>query len=104
MLNTITIQGRLTRDPELRYTDSQKPVCNFTLAVDRDREAPCDFIDVVAWNAIADFVNKYFRKGQMMLVTGRLQTRKWEGRDGDKHTAYEVVADRVYFGEAKRDG
>lgn len=103
MLNSITLQGRLTRDPELRYTESQKPVCNFTLAVDRDREAPCDFIDVVAWNATADFVNKYFRKGQMMLVTGRLQTRKWEGRDGDKHTAYEVVADRVYFGEAKRD-
>ena len=103
MLNTITIQGRLTRDPELRYTESQKPVCNFTLAVDRDREAPCDFIDVVAWNAAADFVNKYFRKGQMMLVIGRLQTRKWEGRDGEKHTAYEIVADRVYFGEAKRD-
>lgn len=103
MLNNITIMGRLARDPELRHTDSQKSVCNFTLAVDRDREAPCDFIDVVAWNSTADFVNKYFRKGQIMLVTGRLQTRKWEGRDGDKHTAYEVVADRVYFGEAKRD-
>ena len=104
MLNKVILMGRLTRDPELRRTQSSIPVVSFTLAVDRDREAPCDFIDVVAWNATADFVNKYFRKGQMMLVTGRLQTRKWEGRDGDKHTAYEVVADRVYFGEAKRDG
>lgn len=103
MLNNITIMGRLTRDPELRHTESQKSVCNFTLAVDRDREGPCDFIDIVAWNATADFVNKYFRKGQMALITGRLQTRKWEDHDGGKRTAYEVVADRVYFGEAKRD-
>ena len=109
MLNKIMLMGRLTRDPELRHTQSGVAVASFTLAVDRDfkdrstGEKSTDFIDVVALNATADFVNKYFRKGQMMLVTGRLQTRKWEGRDGDKHTAYEVVADRVYFGEAKRD-
>lgn len=106
MLNNIVLMGRITRDPELRYSQTQRPVCNFTIACDRDvgENKPCDFIECVAWNATADFVKKYFRKGQMMLVTGRLQTRKWEGRDGDKHTAYEVVADRVYFGEAKRDG
>ena len=104
MLNNISLMGRLVADPTIRYTKENKPVANFTLAVDRDRIEGTDFIDCVAWNSQAEFLNKYFHKGQMMLVTGRLQTRKWEGRDGDKHTAYEVVADRVYFGEAKRDG
>lgn len=105
MLNQINIQGRLTRDPDLRYTANQKPVANFAVAVERDRDREqADFIDVVAWNGTAEFVSKYFRKGSMILISGRLQTRKYEAKDGTNRIAYEIVADSVYFGEAKRDG
>jgi single-strand DNA-binding protein len=107
MLNRITIHGRMTRDPELRYTQSNTPVASFTVAVDRDytdqsgsRET--DFIDCVAWRAGAEFVSKYFRKGQLILVDGRLTSRKWTDKDGNKRTSWEIIADHTYFGESKR--
>lgn len=108
MLNHIVIMGRLTRDPELRYTQSQIPVASFTLAVDRDyggrdgAERQTDFIDVVAWRSTGEFVSKYFTKGSMAAVSGRLQIRDWTDRDGNKRRSAEVVADNVYFGESKR--
>ena len=108
MLNKIFIMGRLTRDPELRRTQSGTPVTSFSLAVDRDYksqsgEKETDFIDVVAWRATAEFVAKYFTKGRMAVVEGRLQIRDWQDRDGNKRRSAEVVADNVYFGESKRD-
>lgn len=108
MLNHIVIMGRLTRDPELRYTQSQLPVTGFTVAVDRDysgrdgAEKQTDFIDCVAWRSTAEFVSKYFFKGSMAVVSGRLQLRDWTDRDGNKRRSAEIVADNVYFGEAKR--
>lgn len=107
MLNHIVIMGRLTRDPELRYTQSQIPVASFTLAVDRDyggrdTERQTDFIDVVAWRSTGEFVSKYFFKGSMAVVSGRLQIRDWTDRKGNKRHNAEVVADNVYFGESKR--
>ena len=110
MLNHIVIMGRLTRDPELRYTQSQTPVASFTLAVDRDfggrdgGEKQTDFIDCVAWRQTGEFVSKYFRKGSMIVVSGRLQSRKWQDRDGNNRTSWEVNADNVYFGESRREG
>ena len=100
MLNKIVIMGRLTRDPELRYTQNDNPVTSFTLAVDRDKDG-VDFIDCVAWRKTAEFVNNYFRKGGMAVVAGRLQIREWE-KDGQKRKAAEVVVDNIYFGEARR--
>ena len=108
MLNHITIMGRLTRDPELRYTQSQTPVASFTLAVDRDfgsrdgGEKQTDFIDCVAWRSTAEFVNKYFQKGSMAVVAGRLQIRDWTDREGGKRRSAEVVVDNIYFGESRR--
>lgn len=106
MLNHIAIMGRLTRDPELRHTQSGKPVASFTVAVDRDfskdGQRETDFIDVVAWNAVGEFVSKYFRKGSMIAVSGRLQSRKWEDNNGNKRTNWEIKADSVYFGESKK--
>lgn len=106
MLNHIVIMGRLTRDPELRYTQSQTPVASFSLAVDRDfgrgEEKQTDFIDVVAWRHTGEFVSKYFTKGSMAVVSGRLQIRDWTDRDGGKRRSAEVVADNIYFGESKR--
>ena len=105
MLNSIMLMGRLVRDPELRYTQKETPVASFTLAVDRDfsgkEDRQADFIDVVAWRKTADFVSEYFRKGSMAVVQGRLQIRDWTDRDGGKRRSAEVVADRMYFGEAK---
>ena len=108
MLNHIVLMGRLTRDPELRYTQSQIPVASFTLAVDRDYgsrdggDRQTDFIDIVAWRSTAEFVSKYFTKGSMAAVSGRLQIRDWTDREGNKRRSAEVVADNVYFGESKR--
>ena len=105
MLNHITIMGRLTRDPELRRTGSGKPVASFTVAVDRDfsqgDQKETDFIDCVAWNKTGEFVDKYFSKGSMIVVAGRLQIRSWTDKDGNKRRSAEVVADNVYFGESK---
>ena len=108
MLNHIVLMGRLTRDPELRYTGSNIPVASFRIAVDRDfgrgenGERQTDFIDVVAWRQTGEFVSKYFTKGSMAVVSGRLQMRDWTDRDGNKRTSAEVVADNVYFGDSKR--
>ena len=108
MLNHIVVMGRLTRDPELRYTQSQLPVTSFRVAVDRDfggrdgQEKQTDFIDCVAWRNTAEFVSKYFTKGSMAVVSGRLQIRDWTDREGNKRRNYEIVADNVYFGESKR--
>ena len=110
MLNHIVLMGRLTRDPELRRTGSGIAVASFTLAVDRDfggrdgGEKETDFIDIVAWRNTAEFVSKYFAKGRMAVVSGRLQIRNWQDRDGNKRRSAEVVADNVYFGDSKRDG
>lgn len=109
MLNHITIMGRLTRDPELRRTGSGVAVANFTLAVDLDfatkdsGEKETDFIDVVAWRQTGEFVSKYFTKGRMAVVSGRLQMRKWTDKDGNKRVSAEVVADNVYFGDSKKE-
>ena len=108
MLNTITIMGRLTRDPELRRTSSGVAVASFTLACDRDyapqgADKETDFIDVCAWRYTAEFVSKYFTKGRMAVVSGRLQIRNWEDKEGNKRRSAEILADHVYFGEAKRD-
>ena len=107
MLNKIFIMGRLTRDPELRRTQSGTAVTSFSLAVDRDYksqsgEKETDFIDVVAWRSTAEFVSKYFTKGRMAVVSGRLQIRNWTDKEGNKRRSAEVVADNVYFGESKR--
>lgn len=108
MLNHITIMGRLVRNVELRYTQSNKPVASFTLAVDRDRQVDgqklTDFIDCVAWNKTAEFVNNYFSKGSMAVVSGRLQSRDWQDRDGNKRRSWEIIAENIYFGEAKGSG
>ena len=108
MLNKIIIMGRLTRDPELRRTQSGTAVTSFSLAVDRDfksqsGEKETDFIDVVAWRSTAEFVSKYFTKGRMAVVEGRLQIRDWTDKDGGKRRSAEVIADNVYFGDSKRD-
>ena len=108
MLNRIILMGRLTRDPELRRTQSGTAVTSFSLAVDRDfksqsGEKETDFIDIVAWRATAEFVSKYFTKGRMAVVEGRLQLRDWTDKDGNKRRSAEVVADNVYFGDSKRD-
>ena len=110
MLNHITIMGRLTRDPELRRTGSGIAVASFTLAVDRDfaprdgGERETDFIDCVAWRQTGEFVSKYFTKGRMAVVSGRLQIRGGTDKDGNKRRSAEVVADNVYFGDSRRDG
>ena len=109
MLNHINLMGRLTRDPELRRTGTGTAVANFTLAVDRDfggkdgGEKETDFIECVAWKHTADFVSKYFTKGRMAVVSGRLQIRDWTDKDGNKRKTAEVVADNVYFGDSKKD-
>ena len=110
MLNKIFIMGRLTRDPELRRTQTGTPVASFSLAVDRDfkdkstGERATDFIDVVAWRQTGEFVSRYFTKGRMAVVEGRLQIRDWTDKDGGKRRSAEIVADNVYFGDSKRDG
>lgn len=109
MLNRIIVMGRMTRDHELRRTNSGTAVASFTVAVDRDfksqsGEKETDFIDVVAWRNTAEFVSKYFSKGRMAVVEGRLQLRDWTDRSGNKRRSAEIVADNVYFGDSKRDG
>lgn len=108
MLNKIFLMGRLTRDPELRRTQNGTPVAGFSLAVDRDYKnadgtKETDFIEVVAWRSSAEFVSKYFTKGRMAVVEGRLQIRDWQDKDGNKRRSAEVVADSVYFGDSRSD-
>ena len=107
MLNHIVLMGRLTREPDLRRLPDDTAVLNFSIAVDRDYldrdgERVTDFVDIVAFRGTADFVQKYFRKGSMIVVSGRLRVRNWKDRDGFKRRSTEVVADQAYFGEAKR--
>lgn len=107
MLNHICLMGRLTRDPEMRRTGSGLSVVSFTLAVERDYkpeggDRETDFVDIVAWRGTAEFVGKYFHKGQMAVVSGRLQIRNWTDKEGNKRRSAEVVAENVYFGESKR--
>ena len=104
-LNTVTIMGRLTRDPETRYTQTQTPVTSFSLAVDRDFDREkCDFINVTAWKKTAEFTGKYLFKGMLVVVTGRLQTRQYTDKQGQNRTSVEVVADHIYFAESKQSG
>lgn len=104
MLNHIVILGRLVKDPELRYTQSNTPVASFTVAVDRDfgEDKQTDFIDCSAWRKTGEFVSKHFQKGSMIVVSGRLQSRKWEDKDGNKRTSWEINAENVYFGGDKK--
>ena len=110
MLNHITIMGRLVRDPELRRTGSGVAVASFRVAVDRDfvskegGERKADFIDCVAWRQTGEFISKYFAKGRMIVVDGRLEMRDWTDKDGNKRTSAEIVVDNAYFGDSKRDG
>ena len=105
MLNKVTIMGRFTKEPDIRYTQSGTPVASFTLAVDRDfsKDKEVDFINCSAWQKTAEFIQKYFHKGNMAIVAGRLQVRNYEDKEGNKRQSTEVVAESVYFGESKRD-
>lgn len=107
MLNHITLMGRLTKEPELRTTQSGVNVASFTVAVDRDYqsggEKQTDFIECVAWRGTGEFVSKYFHKGSMIVVSGKLQSRKWQDREGNNRVNWEVNADSVYFGESRKD-
>lgn len=109
MLNRIILMGRLTRDPELRHTQTGTAVASFSLAVDRDfkdkstGEKSTDFIDIVAWRQTAEFVSRFFTKGRIAVVEGRLQLRDWTDRDGNKRRSAEVIADNVYFGDSRRE-
>ena len=108
MLNKVVLMGRLTKDPELKYTPSNVAVTTFTVAVDRNyarqgEQRQTDFINVVAWRTTAEFVAKYFSKGQLMALSGSIQTRTWDDNEGKRHYVTEVVADEVYFAEGKRD-
>lgn len=107
MLNSVQIMGRMTRDPETRYTPSEVPVTSFSIACDRDfsgrdGEKQTDFFDVVAWRGVGEFIARNFKKGSMIAISGRLQTRDWIDRDGNKRKATEIVVENAYFGEAKR--
>lgn len=109
MLNVAVLMGRLVADPELRHTPNGVSVTSFTIAVDRSyvksgTERQTDFIDIVAWRNTAEFVCKYFRKGQLAAVQGSIQTRSYTDKDGNKRKAFEIVADNVHFAEPKRDG
>lgn len=106
-MNQVNLIGRLTKDPEIRYTQNNKPVASYTLAVKRsfakDGEQDTDFINIISWNKSADFVQKYFKKGMQVGVTGRIQTRNWEDDNGQKHYATEVVTEKVEFADSKKD-
>ena len=109
-MNKVILMGRLTRDPEVRYTQTNNTlVCNYSLAVNRrfarrGEERQADFFNIVAWGKTGEFCSKYFKKGQQVGVIGRLQTRNWDDENGQKHYATEVVAEEVYFADSRRDG
>lgn len=108
MLNSVCLMGRLTADPELKSTQSGVSVCNFRIAVDRTytpkgQEKQTDFINIVTWRSTAEFVSRYFRKGQLVAVQGSIQTSQYTDRDGNKRTAFDVVADNVFFAEKKAE-
>ena len=107
MLNHIVVMGRLTRDPELRKTAAGVSVTSFTVAVDRDfsqdGQKETDFLDVVAWRNTAEFAAKYFTKGRMAVISGRLQIRNWEDKEGNKRRTAEILAENIYFGDSKKE-
>lgn len=104
MLNKIFLMGRMTKDPELRYTQNNNSVASFTIAVDRAfGDKKTDFVNCVAWRSRAEFVSKYFKKGSMAIISGSLQSRKWEDKHGQKRTEWEVIVDTIDFGEPKKD-
>lgn len=107
MLNKVILMGRLTRDPEIRYTQNNTPVASYSIAVDRnyskDQDRQTDFIDIVSWNKAAEFVSKWFKKGSLIVVVGRLQVRKWQDKDGNNRISYEVISEEVSFGGSKND-
>ena len=108
MLNRIILMGRLTHDSELRRTQSDTPVCSFSLAVDRNfvrqgEERKADFINCVAWRTTAEFISRYFHKGNLVAVEGSIQTRSWDDQDGKKRYATEVIVNQAYFVESKKD-
>ena len=106
-MNQVNLIGRLTKDPEVRYTQNNTPVASYTLAVKRsyakEGEQDTDFINIISWNKSADFVQKYFKKGMQVGVTGRIQTRNWEDDNGQKHYATEVVTEKVEFADSKKE-
>lgn len=102
MLNHIVLMGRLTKDPDIRFTQTDKPVTNFRIAVDRDFSDGTDFIAITAWNKTAEFVHKYFTKGSLIVISGRLQMNSYTDKQGQNRTDAEVVAEHVYFGESKQ--
>ena len=110
MLNKVIVMGRLTRDPEIKKVNNDISVCSFSIACDRDivnkqnNERETDFFDVTAWRSTADFVGKYFSKGRMIVVVGRLQKRNYTDKDGNKRSAVDIIAENVYFGDSKKDG
>lgn len=109
MLNKVILMGRLTRDPELRSTPQGVSTCSFSIAVDRNfvregEERKADFINCVAWRQAAEFISKYFKKGNMVALEGSIQTRSWDDQDGKKHYVTEVIVSQVYFAERKADG
>ncbi len=105
-MNKAILMGRLTKDPETRYTQNNLPVCNFTLAVNRrfakDNDQKADFIPIVTWNKTAEFCAQYFVKGQQVAIVGRIQTRTWDDNEGKRHYVTEVIADEAYFADSKR--
>ena len=105
MLNKVTVMGRITKDIELRRTQSGKACANFSIACERDfsKDKETDFFDIVAWEKTAEFIEKYFSKGRMIVISGKLQTRSWQDKDGNKRKAVEVVAENVYFGDSKTE-
>lgn len=104
MLNKIFLMGRMTKDPELRYTQNNNSVASFTIAVERSfGDKKTDFVNCVAWRAGAEFVSKYFKKGSMAIISGSLQSRQWEDKHGQKRTEWEVIVDTIDFGEPKKD-
>ena len=107
-MNKVILLGRLTKDPEIRYTQNNMPVANFSIAVSRrfakeNDEVKADFFNVIAWNKTGEFVSKYFKKGQQIAVVGRLQNRNWDDQNGQKHYATDVVAEEVYFAGSKAE-
>lgn len=104
MLNKAILMGRLVRDPDLRHTGNNTPVASFTLAISRPgKDKGVDFIDIVAWDKKAEFVKEWFTKGQLMAVSGRIQQRQWQDKDGNKRTSFEIVAEDCYFAESKKE-
>lgn len=102
-MNKTVLMGRLVRDPEVRYTQNNKMVVNFTLAVKRRLTEGTDFFNIIAWNKTGEFVSKYFKKGQQVVISGRLQNRQYETKDGSKRTVNEIIAEEVYFADSKKE-